>query len=103
MAYTITNQCISCGYCVSSCPVNAIKFDGEHYQIDPSQCNNCANYSVAQCWATCPTNSGCIPDSAQAFHFRQVKQDPKWEAWFDLYSHKLEAMLRSHPERVVHC
>ncbi len=126
MTYTITSQCISCDRCLSACPTDAIRLDGERYQINPDLCNNCAgSYGVPQCWAMCPTTSGCIPDTAEAFRlaytlsdsaeywerwfevynrlvFRlhQTKQDGYWENWFDRYSQKLAILLRS-PQKVT--
>lgn len=71
MAYTITSQCIRCVSSIShsgqtrcqvACPTQAIQTDGDHYWIDQTLCNHCVgHYSVPQCWAVCPTNSGCIP------------------------------------------
>lgn len=47
------SKCISCGACVSICPVNAIRFgeDGKA-EIDETKCIRCDS-----CEATCPVNA----------------------------------------------
>ena len=47
------SKCISCGACVSICPVNAIRFgeDGKA-EIDETKCIRCGS-----CGATCPVNA----------------------------------------------
>lgn len=47
------NKCISCGACISICPVNAIRFgeDGKA-EIDESKCIRCGS-----CEATCPVTA----------------------------------------------
>jgi len=42
MAHVITNECIACGACEGTCPVEAIKL-GENgiYVIDPEVCVDC--------------------------------------------------------------
>ena len=46
-------KCISCGACVSACPVNAIKFDENGKAvIDPKICIKCGT-----CQAICPVNA----------------------------------------------
>ena len=41
----ITDECIACGACVDTCPVNAIVEAGEKYQItdDCTDCRACAD------------------------------------------------------------
>lgn len=87
MPYTITEQCIECGRCLSSCPTQAIHKDQLNYWIDGDRCNNCEGaYSVPQCWAVCPTNEGCIPVKSDL-----IRMDTKpstadyWDRWFKTY------------------
>ncbi|MCL2847507.1 MAG: 4Fe-4S binding protein [Firmicutes bacterium] len=47
----ITEECISCGACVDSCPVNCIH-EGTPYTIDPNECIDCG-----ACDPTCPVNA----------------------------------------------
>ncbi len=49
MAYVISDECISCGSCVSGCPANAISQGDAHYEIDKDACLSCG-----ACEATCP-------------------------------------------------
>ncbi len=41
MAYKITDDCISCGSCAATCPVEAISEGAEHYEIDADKCVEC--------------------------------------------------------------
>ncbi|MBE5753193.1 MAG: 4Fe-4S dicluster domain-containing protein [Clostridiales bacterium] len=42
MAHVITNECVACGACESTCPVEAIKLGEEGiYVIDPDTCVDC--------------------------------------------------------------
>ncbi|HHX54880.1 MAG TPA: 4Fe-4S binding protein [Clostridiales bacterium] len=52
MAYTITDECISCGACVDDCPVDAISEGEDQYVIDADLCIDCG-----ACESTCPTGS----------------------------------------------
>ena len=52
MAYTINDECISCGACVGECPVGAISEGANQYVIDADSCIDCG-----ACADTCPTNS----------------------------------------------
>ncbi|TFG60474.1 MAG: 4Fe-4S dicluster domain-containing protein [Spirochaetales bacterium] len=51
MAYTINDECIECGACISECPVDAIN-EGTPYTIDASLCTDCGN-----CADVCPVDS----------------------------------------------
>uniref|UniRef100_UPI00195A976C 4Fe-4S binding protein n=1 Tax=Desulforadius tongensis TaxID=1216062 RepID=UPI00195A976C len=48
MAYVITDECLACGTCMESCPVNAI-VEGSIYSIDTERCENCGT-----CIDACP-------------------------------------------------
>lgn len=41
MAHVISDDCISCGTCVGSCPVEAISEGDGKYVIDPGKCIDC--------------------------------------------------------------
>ena len=45
-------KCISCGACISICPVNAIKFVKGKAQINPKKCIKCGS-----CAQFCPVGS----------------------------------------------
>ena len=49
MAYSITDECISCGSCASECPVEAISAGDSKYNIDPDTCIDCGS-----CLSSCP-------------------------------------------------
>ena len=44
MAYKISDECVSCGACVGSCPVDAIQDGTGHYEITDAcvECGACA-------------------------------------------------------------
>ena len=42
MAYVINDECISCGACVSGCPVEAISEGASHMEIN-ADCGACAS------------------------------------------------------------
>jgi len=51
MAYEINSDCISCGACVGTCPVDAIKEASPIYVIDET-CIDCG-----ACVDSCPVNA----------------------------------------------
>lgn len=51
MAHKISNECVSCGSCISACPVEAIK-EGTPYTIDPDTCVDCG-----ACVDNCPVDA----------------------------------------------
>lgn len=51
MAYSITENCIACGTCISECPVEAIS-EGDIYIIDNSTCTDCGT-----CADVCPVDA----------------------------------------------
>jgi Fe-S-cluster-containing dehydrogenase component len=121
MAYVITNKCIGCDRCSTTCPTGAIQKVNDRHQIDPSLCNNCVGYySVAQCAAACPTNRGCIPGTSSIFtqltpsdtstdywdrwfktydrlisRLETSQHTHYWEHWFDQYSQRFSNLLES--------
>lgn len=52
MAYTISDECISCGSCTSACPTEAISEGDTQYNIDPEICIDCG-----ACVETCPVDA----------------------------------------------
>ena len=62
MALIITDECISCGACVSECPNDAISEGDPIYEIDPDKCTECVGFfDEPQCVEVCPVDS-IIPD-----------------------------------------
>ena len=58
MALKITDECISCGACISECPVSAIFEGTEHTEIDQEKCIECeGHFSEPQCVGQCPTDA----------------------------------------------
>ena len=41
MAHKITDECVSCGACADTCPVNAIAPGDATYVVDPDACIDC--------------------------------------------------------------
>lgn len=52
MAYVITDECVSCGTCISECPVEAISEGDGKYVIDADTCVDCGT-----CAGVCPTEA----------------------------------------------
>ncbi|MCL2109556.1 MAG: 4Fe-4S binding protein [Oscillospiraceae bacterium] len=52
MAYTINDNCISCGACAGECPVDAISEGDPIYVIDPEKCIACG-----ACAPICPVDA----------------------------------------------
>ena len=52
MAYTITDDCISCGACAAGCPVEAITEGDGKFEINPETCIECG-----ACADTCPVGA----------------------------------------------
>lgn len=52
MAYVITDDCISCGSCAGSCPVEAISEGDGKFVIDADTCIECG-----ACAADCPVEA----------------------------------------------
>ena len=52
MAHTITDECLSCGACVSECPLEAISEGEGKYVIDPNVCSDCD-----ACTSVCPAEA----------------------------------------------
>ena len=52
MAYSISDACISCGACASSCPCDAISEGDTQYVIDADKCCSCG-----ACAAGCPVEA----------------------------------------------
>ena len=52
MAHVISDECVSCGTCVSECPVDAISEGDGKYEIDASTCVDCG-----ACEEACPTGA----------------------------------------------
>ena len=52
MARVISDECVSCGTCVSECPVDAISEGDGKYEIDASTCVDCG-----ACEEACPTGA----------------------------------------------
>jgi ferredoxin len=52
VAYTINDDCISCGVCEDECPVEAISEGEDKYVIDPELCTDCGS-----CADICPVDA----------------------------------------------
>ncbi|MEO0489187.1 MAG: 4Fe-4S binding protein [Cyanobacteria bacterium J06635_15] len=102
MTYTITNNCISCQRCLSSCPTSAIQTDGSSFWIDVNRCNQCeGSHGVSQCWSVCPTNDGCVPLTAgvTAVSMTPASKVPTdyWNTWFARYTRMVARLKTSQP------
>ncbi|MEB3229408.1 MAG: 4Fe-4S binding protein [Leptolyngbyaceae bacterium] len=106
MPYTITSQCIGCDRCRTSCPTDAIQANGQHYSINPSQCNGCETfYTVAQCWAVCPTNNGCefwFEGAMARANAQLVSGGGYWESWFTQYNALVKRLKLSQTSEYWH-
>lgn len=52
MAYVISDECIACGACEATCPVEAISEGDPIYIIDAALCTDCA-----ACVDSCPVDA----------------------------------------------
>ncbi len=52
MAYKISDECLKCGACAASCPVEAIVEGDDKYEIDADKCIECGS-----CVDTCPVGA----------------------------------------------
>lgn len=79
MAYTITDDCISCGACEAECKNQAIKEGDSICEIDASKCTECIGwFNDPKCAEVCPVDS-CIPDPAH-----KESKDQLLEKWKQL-------------------
>ncbi len=52
LAHTINDECINCGACLPTCPVDAISEGEEKHVIDDGLCTDCA-----ACVDSCPVDA----------------------------------------------
>lgn len=52
MAHKISDDCLTCGSCESTCPVSAISMGETHYEVDPDTCIDCG-----ACEDACPVGA----------------------------------------------
>jgi ferredoxin len=115
MAFTITQSCISCDRCRTTCPTGAIKKIDGLFFINPSLCNDCVGYhGTPQCASVCPTTGACqksVSTNADYWeswfnHYEQLvkklktqKHPQYWDGWFDTYSQKLQSLISLNSEQ----
>jgi len=62
MAFLITEECTSCGICISECPNEAISEGDTIYVINPDLCTECVGFfNEPQCVSVCPIDA-IVPD-----------------------------------------
>jgi len=52
MAYTINDNCVSCGACAPECPVDCISEGDSKFVVDQAECISCG-----ACAGVCPTDA----------------------------------------------
>jgi electron transfer flavoprotein alpha subunit len=52
MSHKISDDCVGCSACVSSCPQEAIVANGDKYKILKDKCIDCGN-----CVSVCPVGA----------------------------------------------
>lgn len=52
MAHQISDDCVKCGACKDTCPVEAITEGETKYEVNPDLCVDCG-----ACEAACPTGA----------------------------------------------
>jgi ferredoxin len=58
VAYTISDECLSCGVCEPECPNQAISMGDEHFMINPDRCTECVGFhDEPQCVSVCPNEA----------------------------------------------
>lgn len=58
LAQLITEECLSCGACVSKCPTRAIHRGDVIYEVNPYQCNDCSDIEGEPlCHPVCPVDA----------------------------------------------
>ena len=72
MSYLITDRCVACQACTKQCPMKAIHFDGEKFEIDQDKCVGCG-----VCFETCHIRAIEDTDNPEPEHI--VKADRKTE------------------------
>ena len=65
MATMITDDCITCGACITECPNDAISVGDGQYVIDGDRCSECVGFHGREmCQVVCPTDC-CLPDPSR--------------------------------------
>ncbi|WKZ70105.1 MAG: 4Fe-4S dicluster domain-containing protein [Melioribacteraceae bacterium] len=62
MAYSITDECISCAACIHECPNEAIfENDDMRYEINHEKCTECFGlFNEPQCVNVCPVEGAIV-------------------------------------------